>query len=370
MIDTSVVSHVDGKFVSTVPPDYIVRQIGATPEVHNGATYWNVNVVSFEGREYVISHKAILTLVALVGCNAACSFCSNEITFTPGGPYLTYDRRLDRVKRLSQLAGIQKVAFTGGEPTINPQKLYMLVRAVMPGFTKGRLHTNGYGLLHEVETANGRLPLLDALINAGLTGASISLAHFDPTVNRRVMRFKTHWQGMEEDALRRIATRRENGRFSPRLSCVLTWEGIKNVQDILDYIAWGCSLGFKRFIFRSPSGIPSAFSKQTDFTLYNRENHIDIDPLTQYLAALPGWVETYTQHKSDSHVHVYRVDDDLTVDIDESSEEEDPDDKIRRLTVMPNGVVYKSWIDPFTYVFEDDQELAFQDAIRELPHLS
>jgi molybdenum cofactor biosynthesis enzyme MoaA len=347
---------------------YVVHYIGQTPELYNGKTYWNASVVAFDGLTFVISHRAILTLVTTTGCNAACHFCSNEITFTPNGPYLKYDERVARVKDLALLSGISKVAFTGGEPTASPGKLYDLVRHVSPGFKKARLHTNGYGLFHEVDTSHGNHPLLDALIDAGLTGASISVAHFDSAINAKIMRFKTRWKGLDDDMLRRIASRR-NHSFSPRLSCVLTAEGVYDVAGILDYIAWGRGLGFKKFIFRSSSGIGDQYSKQTEFTAFNKMNHLAIDPLTEELQRLPGWKEIFSQHKSDSHVHVYKMDNEITVDIDESSEEEDPDDKVRRLTVMPNGVLYSSWIDPYSYLFSEDREQATASALQELPTL-
>jgi hypothetical protein len=321
----------------------------------------------FEGRYYPISHRAILTLVTVAGCNAACKFCSNEITFTPGGPYLRYDQRLERVRRLALLAGVTKVAFTGGEPTVHPQKLYDLASEMIAGFSRARLHTNGFGLLRDVRTPSGPVPLLDALINVGLSGASLSVAHHEPPVNRVVMGLNDAWAGITEDELREIARRRGAAGFAPRLSCVLTREGVYNLDGLLEYLEWGRSLGFQRFIFRSPSGIPDQYSKRTQYTSFNAGNHLDIHELTSVVESLPGWRQTYVQHKSDSHVHVYEVDGECTVDIDDSAEEEDPDDKIRRLTVMPNGVLYSSWIDPFSALFPEDQELAARDATRELP---
>jgi hypothetical protein len=182
------------------------------------------------------------------------------------------------------------------------------------------------------------------------------------------MRFKTAWRGLPEAELREIAARRSDV-FTPRLSCVLTEEGVWTLDDIVAYIDWGRELGFRRFIFRSPSGIPEQYSKRTEYTSYNATNHRDIEQLVERLAARPGWVETYAQHKTDSHVHVLTIDDEVKVDIDESSEEEDPDPKIRRLTVMPNGVLYSSWIDPFSAIFADERERAIKDAARELPQL-
>jgi molybdenum cofactor biosynthesis enzyme MoaA len=348
----------------------VVHRIGSTPENYSDEVYWNASVVAFDGAEYVISRRAILTLVTIAGCNAACKFCSNEITFTTKGPYLTHGARLERVTQLALLAGIRKIAYTGGEPTVSPQRLYNLVASTARRFSKARLHTNGLGLLNPVPTDEGEQILLDALIGVGLTGASISVAHFDPDVNNSIMRFKTVRRGLDEQALMQIGSRASTKPFSARLSCVLSPDGIKDLDDILAYVAWGRRLGFRKFIFRSPSGIPDMYAKPTEYSRYNAETHISIDPITEALGAKRRWVETFSQHKTDSHVHTYRVEDEVLVDIDESSEEADPDAKIRRLNVMPTGIVYTSWIDPYSYLFDDDRERAELDGRRELPSLA
>ena len=64
------------------------------------------------------------------------------------------------------------------------------MRAMNPGFRRSRLHTNGSGLFKDVVTDDGSARrLLPALISAGLTGASVSVAHFDKAANEAVMRF-------------------------------------------------------------------------------------------------------------------------------------------------------------------------------------
>ncbi|MFF1442751.1 radical SAM protein [Streptomyces sp. NPDC058295] len=348
---------------------YVVRRIGPAMEEYNGRLYQNCSVLHFDGAEYLFSHRAIFTLVTTASCNAACKFCSNEITFTPNGPYLEPTPHLERVVDFAELAGVTKVAFTGGEPTANPGKLASLVAAVAPRFQRARLHTNGFGLAKTVETAHGSSELLPALIASGLTGASLSIAHHETATNRRLMRIKGRWGGMSEDDVRWVASH-ASGRFTPRLSCVLSTEGVHRLSDILEYIEWGVSNGIKRFIFRSCSQIPEPFQKETEYSDFNESEYIPIEPLVQQMRKLDGVEETYAQHKSDSHVHVFRMGDDITVDIDESSEEEDPDPKIRRLNVMPDGVAYTSWIDPRSHLFTDDAERVRATIRRELPLLA
>jgi radical SAM family protein/4Fe-4S single cluster protein len=341
----------------------VVRVIGVEPELFEGQEFWSCNIVDFDSKTYVVSHRAILTLVVAAGCNAKCKFCSNEITFTPSGPYLRWGPRLRRVKSFALAAGVRKVAFTGGEPTLNPQGLADLVSTVVPGFHKARLHTNGIGLRREVRTAAGRASLLDALVAASLTGVSVSVAHHDPVVNGRIMRFGPKWPGMTDDDLGYVAGRASDV-FTPRLSCVMTPEGIATAPDMIEYMNWGRELGFRRFIFRSCSEIPEEFRKQTDYAAYNASSHITIDEITADLDRRPGLERTFRQRKSDSKVDSYRWGD-ISFDVDESSEEPNPDRKIRRLNVMPDGVAYVCWIDPLAVLFEDERPIAVRSVKRD-----
>ncbi|MEU9509343.1 radical SAM protein [Micromonospora sp. NPDC048170] len=345
------------------PRRRVIHTIGETPEEFDGETYWNAKIIEFDGATYVFSKRAILTMVVVAACNAACHFCSNEITFTPSGPYLKYDERLKRIKDFAHVAGVTKIAYTGGEPTMHPQRLYDLVSQMNPGFRRARLHTNGSGLFKAVQTENGEQLLLPALIDAGMTGASVSVAHHDTETNQRIMAFGRGWSGMSEEMLRRVADFRSD-RFQPRLSCVMTHDGVRTVEHILEYMKWGRELGFRNFIFRSCSEIPNEYQKPTAFSEYNDDNYIPIDPLVDELDAMNLFTKTYQQRKSDSKVDVYTWDD-ITFDIDESSEEPDPDRKIRRLNVMTNGVAHTSWIDPLSVLFEEDRHLAELARVKE-----
>jgi molybdenum cofactor biosynthesis enzyme MoaA len=337
-------------------PRRIVRSVEAEPQLIDGREFRNCNVVDFDGHTYIVSHRAILTIVVASVCNAGCKFCSNEITFTPAGRFLAWNDRLRRIRDFALVSGVNKIAYTGGEPTLNPQALLDLARAMNPGFLKSRLHTNGFGLFNPVDAIREQRELLPALIDAGLTGVSISIAHFDLERNKEIMRLPRSWAGMKPDVLRAVS-RLENQRFTPRLSCVITAEGINDVPSIFEYMRWGQSLGFRRFIFRTCSEIQVGYKKATEFTTYNDENRMSIDVLAEKLARRDDVKLTYRQRKSDSKVDVYRSGN-LVFDIDESSEEEDPDEKIRRLIMMPNGASYYSWIDPLSVLFDDDLEAA------------
>jgi len=335
---------------------HIVRTIGPDPERFGEAEFRNCNVVEFDGRTHVVSHRAILTVVVVSTCNAGCKFCSNEITFTPAGRFLTWNDRLQRMRDFAQLSGVRKVAYTGGEPTLNPQALLDLSQAMNPAFAKARLHTNGFGLFKPVLAGGEDSALLPALIDAGLTGVSVSVAHHDPGLNRVIMRLPKSWGGMDPEALREVCSYASDD-FTPRLSCVMTEEGVNDTASMFEYLRWGRDLGFRRFIFRTCSEIPAGYKKAGEFTEYNDSNKMSVDALAKELAGHDDVELTFRQRKSDSKVDVYRWGD-VVFDVDESSEEEDPDGKIRRLIVMPNAVSYTSWIDPLSVLFDDDLETA------------
>ncbi|MGW0358953.1 radical SAM protein [Nocardia nova] len=347
----------------------ITDRIGEAGTTIDGVEYKNCNIVQFDGHSYIFSHRAILTVVVLSKCNAACHFCSNEITFTPAGRTLEWNSAVKRARDFALTAGVRKVAYTGGEPTLHPQRLYELISKLNPGFAKSRLHTNGFGLFRDVTNSDGaKVPLLDALIGAGLTGVSVSVAHHEAARNRQIMKLPRAWSGMDEASLSAVADLRSSS-FTPRLSCVITREGVADVDDIFAYLEWGRALGFQRFIFRTCSDIPDEFKKPTSFSAFNDDNRMSLEPLSAAIEARAGVRRVFRQRKSDSKVDVFEWGG-ITFDVDESGEEVDGDRKIRRLNLMPNGLTYTSWIDPLAVLFEDEMAAARESMAREFTPLA
>ncbi|MFL4910556.1 hypothetical protein ACJ6WF_47545 [Streptomyces sp. MMS24-I2-30] len=191
----------------------------------------------------------------------------------------------------------------------------------------------------------------------------MSVAHHEAETNKRVMALPRTWDGKSDDALADIASRAGES-FTPRLSCVMTDDGISSVTDMVTYLEWGYALGYRRFIFRTCSEIPDGFKKPTDYSVYNDRNARSIEPLSSEFQRLRDAELIFRQRKSDSKVDVFRWRD-AVIDLDESSEELDPDGKIRRLNVMPDGVVYTSWISPTSNLFADDRPIVKRSAAKE-----
>lgn len=334
----------------------IVRLIGNSPENVCGHDYANSKLVEYQGKHWVVSNKAILTVVVAKACNSSCKFCSNEITFTPDKPYLRWNESLEKIRDFCSIAKIEKVAFTGGEPTLVPHRLLELVKGFSPITRRRRIHTNGFNLLNPVSGGTEGESLLEALGEAGINGVSLSVAHPDPATNEIVMR-NGKWPGLNDRGISAIAEICNRRGISIRLSCVMTHESIRSLSDIDQYIAWGKRLGIKKFIFRAASVIPREFSLDTNFTQYNQYNWIDLRPIVKEFRNRKDWELVFFQDKTDSYLHVFKSRDGVLIDIDESSEEIDPDPKIRRLILMPDGELYTSWLDDKAKLFDQALEV-------------
>lgn len=97
-------------------------------------------------------------------CNEACLFCN-----TPEGSDTILPSReavLEAIDR-ERAAGWSAVTFTGREPTLDPALPEYVRRARQRGYRVVRVQTNGTGFAHA--------PLLERLIEAGMTHAEISL---------------------------------------------------------------------------------------------------------------------------------------------------------------------------------------------------
>jgi len=320
---------------------HVIKVIGSDPVQIQGFEYKNANLLLFEGREYIVSHKAVLTINCTSSCNATCKFCCNGITHMDDGPYVRLTPALQRVISLAKLGNIKVIAYSGGEPTLSPQHLFNLASQTSHLFDESRLHSNGIGLFRIIKDRNGNtVPLIDALVDLGLFGCSISLAHYDLEINREIMGFRGPYQGLTEEELKYVASL-DATNFSPRLSCFLAEDGISNTDDILHYIDFGETNGFNKFIFRAGTQIPPEYAAQGSFAGYNAKSIVDIDVIVNELLSKHGYKEAFSLHKSDSHVHVLRKGRTI-LDFDQSTEETDKDSKIRRIIFMPNGVALTS----------------------------
>lgn len=301
--------------------------------------------LSYGGNNYVINPNAMLTINCTVQCNAKCFFCYNNLSFMCPGNYVdAADPELHRALEFAKRGGLKTVALSGGEPTLNPAKLIALVAAVKSyGFPIIRLHTNGYRLNEPITIEGRTLPLWKHLDEAGIGDISVSVADYRPDRNLSIMKLDTLSKLAET-----LPAMTRSG-MAIRLSCYLCGAGIHTPEDVRHYLDFARANGVRAVILRKTPTAP-----QADLDYF--------DTLLRMLEA-DGWALRFSCQKPDALIYELEKED-FRLSFSCTSEEYDPDQKIRRLIYMPNKVVYTSWIDPSSCLFEQDIPAVAMTGIR------
>lgn len=335
----------------------ILEKIGSDWKLVNGVLYKNCKVVRFEGDDYIVSDKATLTIQMTGTCNANCGFCFNGITFYPNNNNKGIPMGLSRVLDFCVTSEIESVAISGGEPTVDVNSLMQLVELIAGKFKDYKIHSNGLNLFKFVQGAT----LVEYLIWKWINKITLSLAHFDFEKNRELMNFRWKFAWLRAGELNQLWSLAD--RASIRLSCFLCAEGIYKNEDIQKYVEHGVANGIHNFIFRTAWSVPSEFLKDTNHTDFCEKNILNMDERVRYFTDVLWYTEAFSLHKSDIYVYVLKKNG-ITIDFERSSEERDPDEKIRRINVFGNGVSYTSWIDPTQLLFKDDKSIIIAQTIQ------
>jgi len=118
--------------------------------------------------------------VRFKGCNAKCTFCE----FADTANHFNLDKFIEIIKEVKKQIFVKKVAFTGGEPTLNMKQFKEIVsktREILdkPSFV---LNTNGINL-KEVYT--------DDILPKYINNISLSRHHYDDTINNKILGFNS-----------------------------------------------------------------------------------------------------------------------------------------------------------------------------------
>ena len=306
--------------------------------VAGGQTLTKARLVAYEGRNYAVNPRAILTINCTAQCNAQCFFCYNRLTFLPSGEYCdSQSPELARAIKFARQSGISVASISGGEPTLSPQNLLCLVKTLKAaGFPTVRLHTNGLLLGRLLTFGSTEKPLWRFLEEHGVNELSLSIADDRAVQNQRIMGINNL------QAVLALIPELVESNLCVRFSCYLCSEGIWTPKDIRRYLEFAHENGVKNVIFRK-----APLDRAQDMKYFH-----NID------AALraAGWECNSCCQKSDALIgeFLHREDPTRSVMFSCVSEEPDPDAKIRRLIYMPDKVLYTSWIDPASYLFPSD----------------
>ena len=298
-------------------------------------------------------------------CNADCKFCVAQLryehknlmynkekiipdTITPSdiryaGYKEKYLQRLEEV--LSTIRPLNpSVSITGGEPTINPDLLMDVMYLVNKyNFRKRTLTTNGSYLSHN---------MIKKFAKYKLDHINISIPHYDPKVNHALMAMHPLERNefMILDSLKENIDFIKNEGISPRISCLLTKEGISTVEDIKRYIdIFNKYYWCDNFIFRQ--------MMQHDKTAINQEkieycdkNVVYLDDIwkemdkdeyfTPYLNLIGYYY--YVEIYKHNNITIASEAADLNVQYNEKKKNKD---LVYEMVFHPNGNLCGSWID-------------------------
>ena len=289
-----------------------------------------------------IKDGAAFYFIASNNCNANCVFCYDQVTYAGEGRYLEHDDPVvEAALQLCIKAGIEKVVFTGGEPTIQPEKLVKLIRRAAPQFgVKRKLYSNGYGLFADVEGS----PLIEQVARTHIDILNLSRAHHDEAKNTEIMRAK---KVSTVDEIRRIADLQEETRVLLKLSSYMTPDGVFSAGDMHRYVEFGESCGVNNFLFRAGGHVPDKFRKTTpESSLHHRINEeIDLDSIVEQLVADYGYTELSSRHDGKYHLHVLTNGKSKITIKKEFKIDEGDSKKINRIILGPERIARSSWID-------------------------
>jgi molybdenum cofactor biosynthesis enzyme MoaA len=232
-------------------------------------------------------------------CNANCIFCITKYRQETGfGEYLS----LSDIPKIKNFA-LDKIEITGGgEPLLHP-KINTIIE-ILSQNAATQIYTNGILLTCLSETA------LHAL-----NKICISRAHYDQTVNHRIMRLMS-----DDNNIKRISK-----KVDVKMSAVLCRSGVNSQKEITKYMRWAVSVGAKEVVFRR------MFEFDYPKDIKERENL----PLDKVIADLKQNYEVINEDEDKIYFSVFG----LPVEIELRS----CDCELTNLVLRPNGKLYVGW---------------------------
>ena len=296
-------------------------------------------------------------------CNADCKFCVAQLRyehkslmykkdkiipdmkFNGYEEYCMYKNRyLDRLEEVLQIVRPlnPSVSITGGEPTINRDLLLDVMKLVDKyDFRKRTLTTNGTYLDKE---------LIEQFSKYKLDHLNISIPHYQAAKAADLMVLNQVKYCKFLLSLKLLIKDLKEHNISPRISCLLTKEGISSTKDIKKYIEIFHSLAkVDNFIFRQMMQYDTTAVNQ-DKISYCNDNLVKLDDIwkqmedDEYFTPYLNLIGYYY------YVEIYKHNDitiaseaaDLNVQYNEKKKNSD---LVYEMVFHPNGNLCGSWID-------------------------
>lgn len=172
----------------------------------------------FDYEPSVVENPYINVQVKIKGCNADCLFCESK-----EGGIFDEDKYFDKLQKISEKVRINKLNFTGGEPTINFDRLKRLVnktKEIIPDVYIA-INTNGYNFER----------LFDEGVYEKVGNIQLSRHHYIDDINDKILGFNS----VSANVIQSVSSKLENKRLL-NLSCNLIKGYIDNESDVLKYL--------------------------------------------------------------------------------------------------------------------------------------
>jgi len=276
-----------------------------------------------------------LSLVTPPGCNAKCPYCVGRMTCKVDAQPDNISNRnnLRKCIDLARLSGVTTAIITGkGEPTLFPLYVEDYIESCRD-FPFVELQTNGILL------AGSDSPLWESLerwVRMGLTHVAISIAHYDPALNKKIF-----GKGYNIDVL--IKRLHEMG-LTVRVNCIMVKDYIDSYAKVYNWdspslVSWAKGAGVDQLTIR-PVAIPgTSHTGETTF-YWTREHLLSVSELQNIKSHINN-IGTRILRLSHGAI-VYDVHGQNVCLTDCLTEDEDVNE-IRQLIFMPDGSIRYSW---------------------------
>lgn len=295
----------------------------------NNVEIFEVKDINFDGINYKYYSNAQISLYVTKKCNGKCPFCMNNYEeryckskeINDQDYLYNFDRVLDKFKNIKPY-----ITITGGEPTKNLKLIPIIRKIKKSGFKTRTFATNGTGLFDRYE----RKTIISHLLENGvINNINVSRMVIDDLENEKIMGIKQSNREIE-----RIFTYGRINNMDIRLSCNLQKYGVKNLNDIINYIDFYNNIGVETVMFRELIPFEDETYKKNIVSIKPIFQEIENNKQFKYLRTLEGMYYI---------VKVYRYKDKLVKCYKEKKINKINNQVIREFVFYPDGNLDGGW---------------------------
>lgn len=299
----------------------------------NNVEVYDIRKIKIDGKEYMYYSNAQMSLYVTKKCNGNCCFCMNKFEkrcckakeLNDDRYFKALEMVLDSLKQIDNY-----ITITGGEPAKSNRLVKILRLIKEKGFKTRTFATNGTGLFDLYEDK----PIIQHMLeNNVINNINVSRMVIDEDKNKELMRLDQN-----NDLIRKIFNFGKINNMDMRLSCNLHKDGVKTLEDILEYNDYYDKLGIDTIMFREliPLKNASKAYQESIIKMDNILNEIDNDSRFKYIKTLEGMYYIVKVYRyKDKIVKCYKEKKDLGIKIDDSI--------IREFVFYPDGNLDGGW---------------------------